>query len=438
MFTKISLYKLIDESIQEIMTKYGKFQKLVDSIRNSNMEPMERLKWFASLPNELKKDVGLNYDGSLVDQGHGIIPNGKVDKYNTEIIHKIDKLVNNFDDIPFYEKLSLYKDIPSGKGNTLPYRNLIPDKIKKELHNESFNTFIKILRSIIDPVEFVQAKIDDQTYDFKAPLATSKSNKEIVQGLNLNAGSNYGTNKFTQTMYNKMKLAFNKICKYYPNEYDPDPYIMHAIKLGTKGLDKPTKTGVKIPYGYLLSLYYSEDVDKQKAFNKFIELLLQNNLFHAPHDAEQLAIYNKFDSNRQRDLNSIKKFGKYKKYIDIIANKRTSKDIRIRLYNSLPDNIKSSIKLDNKGNLISIDKELEVQDNEYDNDTEFNLPKIDVLNKTFEKLFNNTDESFKNDIIEKTKKTFMISDDEWDDMDNEEKADNISYYGKYHYNKNNK
>lgn len=390
-FNNATFDELFVEAIEDLYSRYQKYQKLIDLINDDNTSNEDRLKYYKLLPREYKNKVNINAKGEK-----SILPLDSKSMSDVELFNKYADKGWQQPKEPNLDKLAqLYRWIPSGrKGTGTAYKSMIKEPINTKVYS-SYKKFAKLFRNIIDPVITTTATIDGDTYDVRSSKFRSQKDKDIVQELELRDVNLYGSNKYIQNLDDKLTAAFSKIAKIQEN--NENEYIRHLvdlIKQYTEG--KIGKHTIVVPYSYLLSLAYG-DQEQQLAFLDICNLLLQYNIFYAPKNDDEVQAYVYFHSN----------VNKWRSYVNSGGN---LKDIK----------------------LLS-DKEREEKIGKLEETTP-NIKRGEDLIRTVQDELNADYPNINpNNVIEAIKKINYFTDEEWNNLNEEQKIDNLKKFKNYYY-----
>lgn len=446
--------KELNNILESVENNIQNNENIVKTINDPSTPNIKRLQLFASLDKDTKKEARIDRDGNLTTECK-ILIDGPFDTGNTKMIEFINSFINNYNNLSDELKLKYYKIIPGGHGNTVPYRDLIPQEyqqeIKQKLRRQYTKRFIKILKNSIDAprqesLTLLSPSNEKITYDTFARGVTSTKNLEALKYTN-KRNSRYGSNKYTQNLEAKIRMAFVRMCKKYLSKkltdvnFNINPYLDAIIQKGidnTTNAKRITNSSIVVPYGYLLSLYDSEDTEKQEAFYDFIYELVDNDLYHAPQNEEDVQIYDDMKYSVMAEKYKVKLFGKYKTTVDkLLSNTRTDPEAieeRKKLHNSLPLEIRQKLSVHNN-EIMTINKDYMDSmnnDKDFENDNEINddlatnqISENEAIKKTIKTLTGDDSQQNIDNIIKLIKKHLFFTDSEWEERDLDLKIEDI-------------
>ena len=387
----VTFNDLFNEAIEDLYSRYQKYNKLIDMINDVNTSKEDRLRYYKLLPQEYKSKVKINELGELSSVG-----------LDPKVISDVE-LFNKYADkgwqepkVPNLDKLAqLYRWIPSGrKGTGTAYKSMIKEPISTKVYN-AYKKFAKLFRNIIDPKITTTVEVDGDKYKLKSSKFRSQKDKDIAKEFDLRSSTLYGSNKYIQNLDDKLTATFSKIAKSQKN--NKNEYINHLIELieqYTEG--KIGKHTIVVPYSYLLSLAYG-DQEQQLAFLDICNLLLQYNIFYAPKTDEEIEAYVYFNSN----------VNKLRTYV--------SEGGQIRDINTMSESER--------------DKLSETKD------TVEKIEKQENIDEVFAKEYPNID---KEKVLNAIKKHLYYTDEEWNNMDENEKIDTLKQFKDFFFKQYNK
>ncbi len=384
--TNATFDELFAEAVEDLYSRYQKYNKLIDMINDESTSNEDRLRYYRLLPKEYKDKVKINARGEL--STISLDPKAMSD---VELFNKYADTGWQQPKEPNLDKLAqLYRWVPSGrKGTGTAYKSMIKEPIGTKVYS-AYKKFAKLFRNIIDPVITSTVEIDGDTYDIKSSKFRSQKDKEIAKEFDLRSKNLYGSNKYIQNLDDKLTATFSKIAKGQTN--NENEYIQHLIKLINEYTEgKIGKHTIVIPYSYLLSLAYG-DQDQQLAFLDICNLLLQYNIFYTPKNDEEIQAYIYFHSNVNKLRSYVLNGGK------ITDITKISEEQFNKLSETSPEN---KIKLE--------DENLENVFNKY------------YPNENFDKVIN------------AIKSHNYYSDEEWNELSEDEKIDNLKQFKDYYY-----